>query len=224
MSRRTVSLISAAGLALAACLWVAEPATASMMAAPRGGGGGGGRGGGGSWRGGGGTAWRSGGGTAWRGGGGTAWRGGNWNGNGWRGGYYYPWGLGLGYALGSAYGGGGYYGGDYYYPSYSYVAPNYYAAAPSSGTVTTSGYYDPNIANIRIAVPADAEVFFDGKKTNQTGAVRVFSTPALTPGDNYSYDVRVRWTDANGKMQEKERHVAVHAGDNLSLNFMPNNL
>jgi uncharacterized protein (TIGR03000 family) len=78
---------------------------------------------------------------------------------------------------------------------------------------------DENATMIAVRVPADAEIWFDGKKTSQTGPVRYFETPPLEPGREYSYEIRARWNE-NGRQVERTRHVTVHPGDRLALNFV----
>jgi len=71
-----------------------------------------------------------------------------------------------------------------------------------------------------LKVPARADVWFNGVKTDpQTKAVRHFASPALEPGWDYSYDIRVRWTE-NGRPVEQTRCITVRAGDRVTLNLM----
>jgi uncharacterized protein (TIGR03000 family) len=71
-----------------------------------------------------------------------------------------------------------------------------------------------------LKVPSAAELWFNGTKTaQQAKAVRHFVTPALDPGQDYSYDIRVRWTD-DGQPVEQTRRVLVRAGDRMTLNLM----
>jgi uncharacterized protein (TIGR03000 family) len=78
---------------------------------------------------------------------------------------------------------------------------------------------DPSAVAIAVHVPADAQVFFNGAKTTQTGEVRSFVTPPLSPGQDFTYDVRAQWTE-NGRPVTRTRSITVHAGDRLALNFM----
>ena len=64
----------------------------------------------------------------------------------------------------------------------------------------------------------DAEIWFSGDKTTQTGSTRRFETPPLEPGSNYSYVVRARWTE-NGKERDETKKVAVHANDRVAVEF-----
>jgi uncharacterized protein (TIGR03000 family) len=99
-----------------------------------------------------------------------------------------------------------YYGGDPYAaaPNYSYGA---YAPAAD------------NAARIQVVVPADAQVWFDGKATKMSGARRQFESPALTPGRQYTYDVKARWRGADGKEVTQTRHVDVAANSDVTVDF-----
>jgi uncharacterized protein (TIGR03000 family) len=74
------------------------------------------------------------------------------------------------------------------------------------------------IAQFTVEVPAGAEVYLEGVKTRQTGTSRVFVSPPLIPGQQYTYEVRARWTD-NGQPVEQTRSLAVMAGQRLSVRF-----
>jgi uncharacterized protein (TIGR03000 family) len=73
-------------------------------------------------------------------------------------------------------------------------------------------------AHVRLLVPAGAEVWFDGDKTSQTGSVREYVSPPLTPGRNYAYQVRVRWTE-DGRPLDQTRKVTVRAGSVTTADF-----
>jgi uncharacterized protein (TIGR03000 family) len=147
---------------------------------------------------------------------------GGWAGN-------YSW-YGDGYGRGG-YGSPGYYGSGYS-PSYGF-SPSYgmpYAgdAGPAVSSLGQSGgqsfYYspsaqNPNAALIQVRVPTNAEIFIEGDKTTQTGAVRLFQSPELQPGKSYTYDVRASWTDAGGKPVERTKQVRVQAGARASVDF-----
>jgi uncharacterized protein (TIGR03000 family) len=118
----------------------------------------------------------------------------------WRAGYYYP-----------------YAGALYYYPhpvydpnaGVSYFSP-YTAYYPQIPAV------DENALTIRIHVPGNARVWFDGEATSQSGSDRMFVSPSLVPGRAYIYHIRVRW-DENSMAVEHNRDVTVHAGDHINL-------
>lgn len=72
-------------------------------------------------------------------------------------------------------------------------------------------------ADITVAVPADAELWFQGQKTTQKGALRQFQTPALKPG-SFTYEVKASWED-KGKKVQQTRTISVKAGDHLNVFF-----
>jgi len=69
-----------------------------------------------------------------------------------------------------------------------------------------------------VAVPADAEVWLDGTKTTSTGALREFTSPTLTPGQRYTYQVRARWHE-NGHEVTQTQKVTVSAGADVTIRF-----
>jgi uncharacterized protein (TIGR03000 family) len=78
---------------------------------------------------------------------------------------------------------------------------------------------DSNRAVIRLRVPANAQVWFDNKPTSLTGALRRFFSEGLQPGKDYSYQIRVRWTEG-GRAVEQTRKITFRSGDQLTLNLM----
>jgi uncharacterized protein (TIGR03000 family) len=76
----------------------------------------------------------------------------------------------------------------------------------------------PAPAAVVVQVPADAELWFDGARTAQTGPNRTFESPPLPGGKIYHYVVRARWTE-NGKAVEQIRMVSVQAGQQARLSF-----
>jgi uncharacterized protein (TIGR03000 family) len=76
-------------------------------------------------------------------------------------------------------------------------------------------------AHIDVRVPAAAEVWVEGVKMKQTGSVRRFVSPPLTPGQALTYDIRARWTDENGQRVDRTRHVPVQAGAHVVADFTP---
>jgi uncharacterized protein (TIGR03000 family) len=73
---------------------------------------------------------------------------------------------------------------------------------------------------IQMQVPADAEVWFDGVKTQQTGSEREFISPRLRPGREYVYQVHVRFSNG-GQAMDQNRRLTVRAGDSVRLQFGP---
>jgi uncharacterized protein (TIGR03000 family) len=67
-----------------------------------------------------------------------------------------------------------------------------------------------NKAHIWLRVPKSAEIWVNGVKTKQTGELRHFFSPPLTPGKKYSYQIRLRWMK-DGKSVEETHRIFVQA-------------
>jgi uncharacterized protein (TIGR03000 family) len=70
----------------------------------------------------------------------------------------------------------------------------------------------PNAALIVAHVPEDAQIWFEGEPTVQKGDLRLFTSPPLTPGKDYTYTVRIRWAE-DGRQVSQTGLVPVHAGE-----------
>jgi uncharacterized protein (TIGR03000 family) len=119
----------------------------------------------------------------------------------------------------------------YYAPPLSSYAPASPSAdasyfSPSSFPQGVSGYYTPSdsvndrAVQVSVHVPANAEVWFDGQPTQQRGERRTFVSPPLDSDKTLHYEVRARWTDANGQKVEQTRRVAVRAGQLSTADFL----
>jgi len=131
--------------------------------------------------------------------------------------------LGIVLAAGPAVAGGATHG----YPHPSGTGPTYYPApafpvVPSTAvpapTVNSAATTPDNASRLEVAVPADAKINIEGVDTAQSGTQREFVSPPLVPGKEYSYQIKVRWTE-NGKEMTRTHRVAVHAGDVINLAF-----
>lgn len=143
-----------------------------------------------------------------------------------RGGYYSPYGYygGRGYSAfyqGLAYS---------YAPNYYYATPSYYYAEPAYVAPTTQfreSYYPAPVvtrqsANVTVLVPAaDAQVWFENSATSLQGMERLFHSPPLESGHNYTYTIKARWIE-NGQVVIRERRAIVEAGQNITVNFREN--
>jgi uncharacterized protein (TIGR03000 family) len=140
--------------------------------------------------------------------------------------HYYPY-----YRFYPAYGGVVVsYSVPYYVPYYSYVPyyVPYYVPSDGRNTDYASSYYDSTgdaavasaslPAHITVRAPANAEILFDGKKTDSTGGVREYETPPLKPGKQYTYDVTARWEE-NGQLITQSQRVIVSAGSKTIVTF-----
>ncbi len=152
-----------------------------------------------------------------------------------RGGYYG--GYGWGYPLGFGWGGYGLrgYGFGYGGVGYGRFRPYYGGYATGYYSGTASGYYSPPVtyddgsvaaapenddaAHIQLIVPENAAVWVDDQKMTQTGTEREFVSPPLDPGKTYTWSVRVRWTNAEGKVVDETRPIDVRANDWWTVDF-----
>jgi uncharacterized protein (TIGR03000 family) len=75
-----------------------------------------------------------------------------------------------------------------------------------------------NKAHIWLRVPKSAEIWVNGVRTRQTGESRYFFSPPLTPGKEYSYQVRLRWIK-DGKPVEETHSIPIQAGRTIRRDF-----
>jgi len=116
--------------------------------------------------------------------------------------------------------------GNYYTPTYA--GATYPQTTTLDGLVPSqSYYYDPRYPNqmgdrsvtMNFILPAaDAKLWFGDVSTSATGATRVFQTPALEPGTEYKYDLRVTWME-NGRQMERKKQVTFRLGQNLTVDL-----
>jgi uncharacterized protein (TIGR03000 family) len=123
---------------------------------------------------------------------------------------------------------GSYYGAAAGYSSYG-SSPYDYSASSGAPTYAGGGGYDTSGASayaqqgdsrayITVIVPATAQVWCDGTPTANTGSVREYVTPLLSPGRQYTYWVRARWTE-NGHEVNQLQPVDVFAGGHFDVRF-----
>jgi uncharacterized protein (TIGR03000 family) len=79
---------------------------------------------------------------------------------------------------------------------------------------------DPNSVSMMAHLPEDALLWFDGTPTQQQGKLRKFVSPPLTPGQNYTYMIRVAWRE-EGRWVEQANSLVVHAGDVQCIDIIP---
>jgi uncharacterized protein (TIGR03000 family) len=164
---------------------------------------------------------------------------GGYYGYGWGGYYGYGWGypgFGWGYPgwgwdgyLGYGYGWGGYgwaypaYYAPLYDPGYGIGFPGIVGSSPpvNSGNrpPVAAALASENTAHFHVRAPgADTELWLNGVHTKQTGTDQWYTTPPITPGEKYAYDIRARWTE-NGKSVELTRTVAVQANERIVVDL-----
>jgi uncharacterized protein (TIGR03000 family) len=91
-------------------------------------------------------------------------------------------------------------------PGFPYPPRDYREPAPDTAAL------------LDVRVPANAELWFDGYKSKQTGPQREFRTPPLTTGKKYTYTVRAKWV-ADGKPVEERREVSFTPGQHVKVAF-----
>jgi len=77
-----------------------------------------------------------------------------------------------------------------------------------------------HVAQVLVIVPENAEVWFEGVQTRQTGSQRTFWSPVLTPGKTYSYTLRAEMK-RDGRPRNVKKTIDVRAGQptEVTLNF-----
>jgi uncharacterized protein (TIGR03000 family) len=154
-----------------------------------------------------------------------------------------------GYIGAYPYGGAGYYGyPNYYsypYSTYSYPSTTYgstyysspliysqstptavpaatftYAPGTADSSASTTVSQTDTPADVTVVVPENAKLWFNDVPINTTGATREFQTPALTPGREYTYQVRATWMQ-NGREISQTQTLPVSAGSHARIVFSP---
>jgi uncharacterized protein (TIGR03000 family) len=120
-----------------------------------------------------------------------------------------------------------------YYSDYGSLTPSYFDGdavdippaapyqayyPPMTGSADTTPVLPDNTARVTVSVPPGADVWIDGSRTTSTGSVREFQTPPLTPGGQYTYEVRARWYE-NGQEVTQTQQVPITAGAHVQVTF-----
>jgi uncharacterized protein (TIGR03000 family) len=105
-----------------------------------------------------------------------------------------------------------------YTPVNPLVHPRPLPPRPLPPTFYTPTSYLFSEAHFVVNVPAEAEVWLEGHKTQQTGCERFFVSPCLDPGACYSYTIRARWQE-DGRVVEQEQTVPIQAGSQVKVRF-----
>jgi len=139
-----------------------------------------------------------------------------------RGGYYSPYAYNYGL-----------YSQPYYTYSPTYPVPydstSMMYTAPSDATVAQTqsyqSFYNAPAANrnqvsVHVTVPqAGARVWVDNRLTEQQGTDRLFVSPALQAGQQYSYAIRASWME-NGREVSRQKTVTFSPGQEVAVNFL----
>lgn len=88
-----------------------------------------------------------------------------------------------------------------------------------AGQVVPETTLNPSVTGrFQVEVPPEAQVWIEGKPTNQVGAQRAFASPPLQPGKTYLYEIKARWLE-NGKPIEQTQTIALQIGTNGNVKF-----
>src|SRR5205823_10705517 len=105
------------------------------------------------------------------------------------------------------------------YGAYTYgIAPSAFNIAPSithtlyppaqpevaMRTLTQARVPGEESASIDVLLPTDADLWFEGVKTVQTGSARHFISPPLVPGRNFAYQVHAAWIENRSEEHTSE--------------------
>jgi uncharacterized protein (TIGR03000 family) len=98
------------------------------------------------------------------------------------------------------------------------VTPGPGPVKPGDGKKT--GLDNAAPATIVVTLPAEAKLLVDGNATTSTSGRRVFISPALERGMEYSYTLTAEVV-RDGKTETRTEKVAVRAGEetNVNINF-----
>jgi uncharacterized protein (TIGR03000 family) len=99
--------------------------------------------------------------------------------------------------------------------------PSLYPAVPYEPTPKVPES-DRRRVRFEIGVPyADATVTFDGAKTKQTGLERVFVTPPMDEGKEYTVTIAVQWTKQDGTQSvPRQKTFSATAGQTIRYTFV----
>jgi uncharacterized protein (TIGR03000 family) len=74
------------------------------------------------------------------------------------------------------------------------------------------------VARLTVSVPAGAEVWIEGKKSEQTDTVRRFVSPPLALGQQYRFTIRATWPEGQRAIEQVQQ-VLVTAGETFRVVF-----
>jgi uncharacterized protein (TIGR03000 family) len=122
------------------------------------------------------------------------------------------------------------YGSPYWFDGFSpdalgwsdisdHFAPNYAVLYAEPAIAVSQSEAGDSAVRLDVIVPDTAEVRIEGALTKQTGGVRKFVSPPLSPGSKYAYEVRARWSQ-DGRTVDRVQQVVVRAGDLVRVDFI----
>jgi uncharacterized protein (TIGR03000 family) len=118
-------------------------------------------------------------------------------------------------------------------PTLAAGPPSVVPALPGNATIRTYPDQVPAVpaaslstettARVVVRVPEEARLEFEGVAMPQTGRVRKFVSPPLTPGQRYQYEVRATWREEDGRTVVRTRRINVYAGEKADIDFLSPN-
>lgn len=93
------------------------------------------------------------------------------------------------------------------------------SGAPAGLSPMPTAPVEAATAIFEIRLPADAQLWVQGKRMMQTGSLRRFTSPELDPSAEYVYHVRARWTQG-GQAITREQPLLMRAGERESVTFV----
>jgi uncharacterized protein (TIGR03000 family) len=82
------------------------------------------------------------------------------------------------------------------------------------------GQAERKTATLVIRVAPDAQLRIGGTRTQQTGGVRRFQSPAVAVDRDYSYAILATWKEA-GQDHQRERSVTFRGGQTVDVDLLP---
>jgi uncharacterized protein (TIGR03000 family) len=97
--------------------------------------------------------------------------------------------------------------------------PSYSAPVIANANLRADGYdAKPQAARITVSLPSNARLWVDNVKCPLVSGQRSFKTPALNPGTEYFYTLRME-ADRDGQTVSENRRVFVAAGRSVNVDF-----
>jgi uncharacterized protein (TIGR03000 family) len=93
-----------------------------------------------------------------------------------------------------------------------------------AGETTRVAFTDTDTASagvstrITVRLPANAKLFVDGVAVPTTSGTRTFDTPRLTPGHQYSYNMRAELV-RDGRTRTEDKRVVFTPGEAVTVDF-----
>jgi uncharacterized protein (TIGR03000 family) len=117
----------------------------------------------------------------------------------------------------------GAYWGPRSYPMYlPRNALRLYAPAADDDMANLPGPREPTPSipvTIEVQLPAEAELWIEGRKMSLTGGLRKFISPPLLAGQRFTYEFRARWKE-EGREVMRTQNLEVAAGEQHRINFL----